>query len=46
MVIVIGEPRRKLLCDLQPWSGRVRDAHDIGAVYPSDSEIMLVDMRK
>ena len=46
MIIVIGEPRRKLLCDLQPGSGRVGDTHDIGAFYPSGSEIMLVHMRK
>lgn len=45
MVFVVSEPRRKSLGDLQSPPG-ARDAHDIGAIYPWDSEFMFVDMRE
>lgn len=45
MVNIIVEPRWKLLRDLRSWSG-VRDAREVGAVYPWGSEIMLVHMRE
>jgi len=43
VIVVIGKPCRRPLCDLQPWSG-MDEAHGIGAVDPWDGEIMLVDM--
>jgi hypothetical protein len=43
VVVVIGKPRRKLFRDLRPWSG-IDEVHGMGAVDPSDGEIMLVDM--
>ena len=44
VIVVVGQPRRQLL-NLRSWLG-VRDARDIGAAYPCDRKIMLMDMRE
>lgn len=45
VVIIIGQPRRKLLCRLACCPD-VPDAYEVGAIEPRQGEIMLVDMRE
>lgn len=45
MIIVIGQPRRKLLRGLD-CRARLPDVHDTNAVEPERNEIMLVNVRE